>query len=57
MPAQVRQLMSQLDHNGDGYVSYDEWLALTLDWTAAQRSSNWETWVRQVRRQLRHARD
>ncbi|WIA19516.1 hypothetical protein OEZ85_004126 [Tetradesmus obliquus] len=45
---EVRQLMSQLDHNGDGYVSYDEWLALTLDWTAAQRSSNWETWVRQV---------
>jgi hypothetical protein len=41
--------MSQLDHNGDGFVSYDEWLALTLDWTAAQRSSSWEGWVRQVR--------
>jgi hypothetical protein len=47
--SQVRQLMSQLDHNGDGFVSYDEWLALTLDWTAAQRSSSWEEWVQQVR--------
>ncbi|KAF6254624.1 kinase-like domain-containing protein [Scenedesmus sp. NREL 46B-D3] len=27
---------------------FDEWLALTLDWTAAQRSSSWEDWVRQV---------
>eukprot|EP00882_Tetradesmus_deserticola_P033057 GHRQ01037728.1.p2 GENE.GHRQ01037728.1~~GHRQ01037728.1.p2 ORF type:complete len:135 (+),score=74.96 GHRQ01037728.1:127-531(+) len=40
--------MCQLDHNGDGCVSADEWLALTLDWAAAQTSSSWEGWVRQV---------
>lgn len=41
--------MSQLDHNGDGRVSYDEWLAATLDWSQSQNSQLWGSWVRQVR--------
>eukprot|EP00898_Chlorokybus_atmophyticus_P000047 jgi/Chlat1/1042/Chrsp110S01554 len=42
---EVKQLMQQMDLDGNGQVFYDEFITCLLPWSKLQRTSQWHTWL------------